>query len=98
MRESRICLRFQRTIQMPNNSESSKPGEFVKLIELAYLVVILCAFIWAREFLLPIILAIVLSFLLAPVIAHLERWGLHPILAVLSVVAVAFAIIGALCS
>jgi predicted PurR-regulated permease PerM len=83
---------------MPNNSGITKPSKFVKLIELAYLVVILCAFIWAREFLLPIVLAVVLSFLLAPVVARLERWGLHPVLAVLSVVAIAFAIIGALCS
>jgi predicted PurR-regulated permease PerM/methylmalonyl-CoA mutase cobalamin-binding subunit len=93
-----MLLRFQSTTQMPNNSGITKPSKFVKLIELAYLVVILCAFIWAREFLLPIVLAVVLSFLLAPVVARLERWGLHPVLAVLSVVAIAFAIIGALCS
>jgi predicted PurR-regulated permease PerM len=90
--------KIQTTNPMPNNSEISKPGEFVKLIELAYPVVILCAFIWAREFLLPIILAVVLSFLLAPVVARLEGRGLHPVLAVLSVVTIAFAIIGALCS
>jgi predicted PurR-regulated permease PerM len=83
---------------MPNDSESRKPVEFVKFIELAYLVVILCAFAWAKEFLLPIILAILISFLLAPAVSRLERWGLHPILAVLSVVAIAFAIIGVLCA
>lgn len=83
---------------MPDNAESRKPIEFGKLIELAYLVVILCAFIWAKEFLLPIVLAILISFLLAPAVSRLERWGLHPVLAVLSVVAIAFAIIGVLCA
>jgi predicted PurR-regulated permease PerM len=62
------------------------------------LVVILCAFAWAKEFLLPIVLAGVMSFVLAPVISRLERWGIHPVLAVLSVVAVNFMIIGALCA
>jgi predicted PurR-regulated permease PerM len=83
---------------MPIDSESRKPVEFVKFVELVYLVVILCAFAWAKEFLLPIILAILISFLLAPAVSRLERWGLHPILAVLSVVAIAFAIIGVLCA
>jgi predicted PurR-regulated permease PerM len=83
---------------MPDNSESRKPVEFDKLIELAYLVVILCGFVWAKEFLLPIVLAILVSFLLAPAVSRLERWGLHPFLAVLGVVAIAFAIIGGLCA
>jgi predicted PurR-regulated permease PerM len=56
------------------------------------------SFAWAKEFLLPIILAIFISFLLAPVVSRLERYGLHPVLAILSVVALAFGIIGALCS
>lgn len=83
---------------MPDNAESRKPIEFGKLIELAYVVVILCAFIWAKEFLLPIVLAILISFLLAPAVSRLERWRLHPVLAVLSVAAIAFAIIGVLCA
>jgi predicted PurR-regulated permease PerM len=83
---------------MPDNSESRKPVEFGRLIELAYLFVILFAFTWAKEFLLPIVLAMLVSFLLAPAVSRLERWGLHPVLAVLSVVAIAFAIIGVLCT
>jgi predicted PurR-regulated permease PerM len=83
---------------MPDNSESRKPFEFNKLIELAYLIVVLCAFSWAKEFLLPIVLAIVISFLLAPVVSRLECWGLHSVLAVLSVVAAAFAVIAVLCA
>jgi predicted PurR-regulated permease PerM len=83
---------------MPENLESSKSFDFGKLIGLAYLVVLLCAFSWAKEFLLPMVLAILISFLLAPAVSRLERWGLHPVLAVLSVVAIAFVIIGVLCT
>ena len=69
-----------------------------RLIELAYAVVILCVFVWAKEFLLPVVVAILVSLLLAPVVSRLERWRFPPVLAVLSVVAVAFAIIGGLCT
>src|SRR6516165_9671659 len=81
---------------MPENSGSRKRSEFGKLIGLAYLVVALAAFSWAKEFLLPIILAMLISFLLTPVITRLERLGFHSVLATLSVVAIAFVFIGAL--
>jgi predicted PurR-regulated permease PerM len=81
-----------------NNLISEKPVELGKLIEVAYLVVILSAFAWAKEFLLPLMLAILISFLLAPVVSRLERWGFPRVVAVLSVVAIAFALIGGLCS
>ena len=44
------------------------------------------------------VLAVLISFLLAPAVSRLERWGLDPVLAVLSVVAIAFVIIGVLCT
>src|ERR1700736_5698833 len=77
---------------MPNTSESKK------LVELAYLIAVLCALSWAKEFLLPIVLAIVLSLLLTPVVSRLETWGVYPVLAVLSVVVAAFALIRVLCA
>ena len=83
---------------MPDTLEPRKPFEPGKLIQLGYLVVILCAFSWAKEFLLPIVLAVLISFLLAPVVSRLERWGLHLVLAVLSVATVAFALIGVICT
>jgi hypothetical protein len=43
-------------------------------------------------------LAILISFLLAPVVSRLERWHFPRAVAVLSVVAIAFALIGGLCS
>ena len=83
---------------MPNNLVSEKPGELGKLIQVAYLVVILSVFAWAKEFLLPLILAILISFLLAPVVSRLERWRFPRAIAVLSVVAIVFALLGGLCS
>src|SRR5580700_4290869 len=83
---------------MPETVEPKKTFEFTKLVAFAYLVLILCAFAWAKEFLLPIVLAILISFLLAPVVSRLERWGFHPVLAVLSVATFSFAILGALCT
>ena len=83
---------------MPNNLVSEKPAELGKLIQVAYLVVILSTFAWAKEFLLPLILAILISFLLAPVVSRLERWRFPRAIAVLSVVAIVFALIGGLCS
>jgi predicted PurR-regulated permease PerM len=76
----------------------AKVTDLEKLVELAYLVVVLCAFIWAKDFLLPLILSVLVSLLLTPVVSRLERWRFPPVLAVLSVVAIAFAIIGGLCS
>jgi predicted PurR-regulated permease PerM len=80
--------------------EKSDPrgSDLDKLAALAYPVLIVCAFIWAKEFLLPVVLAILISLLLTPVVARLERWRFPPVLAVLSVVAIAFAIIAGLCT
>src|SRR5215469_13164470 len=81
-------------------AEKSDPrgSDLDKLAALAYPVLILFALLWAKEFLLPVVLAILVSLLLAPVVSRLERWRFPPVLAVLSVVAVAFAIIGGLCT
>jgi predicted PurR-regulated permease PerM len=75
-----------------NNLISEKPIEVRKLIDVAYLV--LAAFARAKEFLLPLILAILISFLLAPVVSRLERWHFPRVVAVLNVVVIAFALIG----
>src|SRR3984885_13443799 len=90
--------RLEAPIHMPEKSESKKSFESGKLIGLGYLVLVLFSFTWAKEFLLPIVLAVIISFLLAPVVTRLERWGFHPVLAVLSVATFAFAILGALCT
>ena len=81
---------------MSDTPESKKPFEIRKLVGLAYLIVILSAFWWGKELLLPIVLAALISFLLRPVVSRLEHRGFPPVLAVLSVVAIAFAGIGVL--
>jgi predicted PurR-regulated permease PerM len=82
---------------MPEANEIKKPRKIARLIELAYVVVILCLCSWAKEFLLPVILAALISFLLAPLVSRLERWGVKPVLAVSAVVAVAVAVLGTVC-
>ena len=81
-------------------AEKSDPrgSDLDKLAALAYPVLILFALLWAKEFLLPVVLAILVSLLLTPVVSRLERWRFPPVLAVLSVVAIAFAIIAGLCA
>ena len=80
---------------MPDSKKFRKAFEFGRLTAVAYLVVGFCALSWAKDFLLPIVLATLISFLLTPAVIRLERWGLHPGLAVLSTVAISFALIGA---
>src|SRR6516162_2552938 len=83
---------------MPETDESKKPHEIGRLVELAYLIVILGLCYWAKDFLLPIVLATLISFLIAPLVSRLEGWGFHSAVAVFAVVAVAFALLGAVCS
>ena len=59
-------------------------------------VVAIAALYFAKEVLLPLALAILLSFLLAPLVTRLEKWGSRRIPAVLVVVAVAFSALGGL--
>ena len=83
---------------MPNSPIAGKSFDPGTLVPLAYLFGILSVFVWAKEFLLPLILAVLISFLLAPVVSRLEHWRFPRAIAVLSVVAVVFAVIGLLCS
>jgi predicted PurR-regulated permease PerM len=80
---------------MPDKRKSRKAFEFGTLTGLAYLVVSFCALSWAKDFLLPIVLAILISFLLTPAVTRLEQLGLHPGLAILGIVAIAFVLVGA---
>jgi predicted PurR-regulated permease PerM len=90
------CWREPRrfSLALADKLVSEKPVELGKLIELAYLVFIASVFVWAKEFLLPVVLATLISFLLAPVVSRLERWRFPRAVAVLCVVAIVFAVIG----
>jgi predicted PurR-regulated permease PerM len=59
------------------------------------IVVVIGTLYFAREVLIPIALAVLLTFLLAPLVLRLQRWGLSRIPAVILIVTLAFAAIGA---
>jgi predicted PurR-regulated permease PerM len=71
-----------------------KAFEFGRLSGLAYFVVVLCTLYWGKDFLLPIILAALISFLLTPAVTRLERIGAHPFLAVVGTVVLAVVLCG----
>jgi predicted PurR-regulated permease PerM len=64
------------------------------LYVLASVTVVLAGLYWARVVLLPVALAVLLTFLLNPVIAMLHRWGVPRVLAVALVVVLAFVGLG----
>ena len=69
-------------------------GSGSPLLTLASIVVAITALHLAKEILVPLALAIFLSFLLTPLADRLEGWGLGRIPSVISVVAVTFVILG----
>lgn len=66
------------------------------LFLLLAIVVAVAALYFAKEILLPFALAVLLSFLLAPLSNRLERWGLGRVPSVLLVVALTFAVLGSI--
>jgi predicted PurR-regulated permease PerM len=66
------------------------------LLTLAAFVVAIAALHLAKEILLPLALAILISFLLTPLANRLERWGFHRVISVISVVSVTFIGLGVL--
>jgi predicted PurR-regulated permease PerM len=66
------------------------------LFILVTMITALAALYFAREILLPVALAVLLSFLLTPITDRLERWRIPRVFAVLLVVAMAFSVIGGL--
>ncbi|HEY4233429.1 MAG TPA: AI-2E family transporter, partial [Lacipirellulaceae bacterium] len=64
------------------------------LVTLATAVIVIAALVFAKEILLPIAVAILLSFVLTPVAEWIERWGLGRVPSVALVVVLAFTILG----
>ena len=64
------------------------------LYVLASVTVVLAGLYWARVVLLPVALAVLLTFVLNPVITMLHRWGMPRVLAVALVVVLAFVSLG----
>jgi predicted PurR-regulated permease PerM len=72
----------------------AKEREHSPLFILVAIIAVVTALALAKEILLPIALAILLSFLLTPLANRLERWGVPRVLSVIFVVAIAFAPLG----
>lgn len=66
----------------------------LRLLPLASFVIVVAGLYFARPVLIPFALATLLSFLLAPLVARLERWRVPRVPAVLIVAAFSFAAIG----
>jgi predicted PurR-regulated permease PerM len=66
------------------------------LLTLAAFVVAIAALHLAKEILLPLALAILISFLLTPLAKRLERWRFPRVVSVITVVSVTFAVLGIL--
>ena len=78
---------------MEINRDGGLLGASAKLISAT---VIIASLYFAREVLIPFSLAVLLSFLLAPMVIRLRHWGLGRIAAVAITVSVSFVILGAL--
>lgn len=75
---------------MPASSQIP-PARPTSLLPVA---LVIAGLYFARDFVLPLALAILISFLLAPLIRRFERWGMGRILAVIAAVGLAFGVIG----
>src|SRR5580698_9145519 len=73
-----------------NQTDTGKTSRFVTLGAMALIVL---ALYWAREILVPLALAILFSFLLAPLEYRLRRWHLPRVISVLITVCISFAIV-----
>lgn len=76
---------------MSSSVDSSASSRLFNLLGAA---LILAALYFAKEILLPFALAVLLCFLLTPLVRRIERWGTHRIVSVLLVVSLAFVVIG----
>src|SRR3954464_1777810 len=86
---------FAQTSKLERHS-MAKDHKSSPLFILAAILTALAALYFAREILLPIALAILLSFLLTPLANRLERWRIPRTLSVLLVVAMSFSVLGLL--
>jgi predicted PurR-regulated permease PerM/methylmalonyl-CoA mutase cobalamin-binding subunit len=74
---------------MPKTRSSATP-----LFTLASFVVVIAALVFAKDVLLPVALAVLLSFVLTPIASRIERWGIGRILSVTVTVGISVALLG----
>ncbi len=81
---------------MPNSGTRNGQLLTPPLRTLSLVLLVVAVFYLAREVLLPFALAVLLSFLLNPLVTRLQRWGLGRVGGVVVTVVLAFAVIGGL--
>src|SRR5687767_13417325 len=79
---------------MPRTGSSSSAP--TRLLAVVTVVAVIALLYYAQEFLIPFALAILISFLLAPLVSRFEKWGLSRVAAVVLVSFVAFSVVGGL--
>jgi predicted PurR-regulated permease PerM len=78
----------------PNVLRTNHATTSAKLLTLTAVVVVIAGLYFGRQVLIPLALAVVLSFLLAPVASWLETWRLGRVLSVVVVISLALALVG----
>ena len=78
---------------MPTHPQPTNPERIARLLTMASILIVVCVLFVAREVLVPLALAMLFSFLLAPVVTRLERWRFGRIPAVLATVFLAFCVV-----
>src|SRR4051794_6152718 len=78
---------------MPQTFQTSKSG---RLGMLASVAIVVTALYFAKTVLIPVALAVMLSFLLAPLLIRLQRWGLKRVPALLIVLLLLAGAVGGL--
>ena len=76
------------------NSSPPSADRFATLVSVILILIVVTVLNVAKEIFIPLALALLFSFLLAPLVTRFERWRLPRIPAVLLAVALAFAILG----
>ena len=78
---------------MPSPQSAPKASRFILL---ASVCVVVAALYFAQDVLIPLALALLLTFLLAPVAQRVERWGVGRVASIILVAALAFGTVGVL--
>ena len=82
------------TTRTPAAVAAAETPGLTGLLSLAVAVVVIAALYFAREVLLPITVAVILSFMLAPLVSRFQRWHLPHVAAVLLAVLIAIGVVG----
>ncbi len=84
-------LEWMRDARMARSGELGKGSKFIVL---ASVCVVVAALYFAREVLIPLALAVLITFLLTPAVRRLEKWRLGRVASVLIVVIFALSVVG----